>query len=139
MGAEAADDEFAVADNALAEGAGSGCGDGVEVDVFDDAAAVADEVMMLLVFGVVASGAAFCGDLADEAGFYEVAKIVVGGGAREAWVNAVDGFVDFGCGGVFMMRHEERHDAVALRGATQAAVFESLANCFRCHRRLDYV
>jgi hypothetical protein len=81
--AEAADDEFALADDALAERAGGRAWDGVEVDVFDGAAAVADEVVMLLVLGVVAGGAAFGGDLADEAGFYEVAEIVVGGGAGE--------------------------------------------------------
>ncbi len=81
MGAEAADDQFAFADDALAEGFGGRTGDGVPVDVFDVAAAVADEVVVLFVLGVVAGGAAFGGDLADEAGFYEVAEVVVGGGA----------------------------------------------------------
>ena len=39
---------------------------------------------MLLALGVVAGGAAFDGDLANETGFDEVAEIVVGGGARGA-------------------------------------------------------
>ena len=81
MGAEAADDEFALAHDALAEGFGGGGGDGVPVDVFDVAAAVADEVVVLFVFRVIASGAALGGDLTHEASFYEVAEVVVGGGA----------------------------------------------------------
>ena len=116
-GAEAADDEFALAHDAFAERACGGGGDGVPVDVFDAAATVADEVIVLLVFGVVAGGAAFGGDFADEAGFYKVAEVVVGGGAGGARVEAVDSFEDLRSGGVLVVAHEERHDAVALRSA----------------------
>ena len=88
---------------------------------------------MLFVLGVEAGGAAFGGDLADEAGLYEVAEIVVGGGAGGARVDAVDGFKDFGGGGVLVVLHEERHDAVALRGAAEAAVFKALADLLGFH------
>ena len=138
-GAEAADDEFAFAHDSLAERACGGGGDGVPVNVFDAAAAIADEVIVLFVFGVVTGRAAFGGDFADEAGFYKVAEVVVGGGAGGARVEAVNGFEDFGGGGVFVMAHEERHDAVTLRGAAEAAVFKFLPNLLRVHRSLDYV
>jgi len=138
-GAEAADDEFAFAHDSLAERACGGGGDGVPVDVFDAAAAIADEVIVLFVFGVVTGRAAFGGDFADEAGFYKVAEVVVGGGAGGARVEAVDGFEDFGGGGVFMMAHEERHDAVTLCGETKTAVLKPLTNYLGVHRKLDYV
>jgi len=137
--AEAADDQLAFADDALAEGFWCGRFDGVPPEVFYAAAAVADEVVVLLVFGVVTGGAAFGGDLADEAGFYQIAEVVVGGGAGGAWVDAVDGFEDFSGGGMLVVLHEERHDAVALRRAAEAAVFEALAYLLGFHWYLDYV
>jgi hypothetical protein len=107
--------------------------DGVPLDVFDVAAAVADEVVMLQVFGIVASGAAFDGDLPDEARFYEVAEVVVGGGAGGARVDAVDGFEDFGGGGVLVVIEQKGHDAEALRCEAQAIIFESLPDSLRVH------
>ncbi len=139
LGAEAADNELAFAHDAFAEGGCGRGGDGVPLDVFDLAAAVADEVVVLVVPGVVAGGAAFSGDLAHETGLDEVAEVVVGGGAGGAWVDAVDGLEDFGRGGVIVVRQQERHDAVALRGETQAAVLKSLPDLLRVHRGLDYV
>ena len=133
MGAEAADNELALTDDTLAECACGRAGNGVPLDVFDAAAAVADEVMMQLVLGVVTRGAAFGGNLADEAGVNEVAEIVIDGGARRARVEAIYGLEDFRGGGVLMVVHEERHDAVTLRGAAQAAVFESLTDCLGVH------
>ncbi len=133
MGAEAADDELALADDALAEGFWCGRFDGVPLEVFDVAAAVADEVVVLLVLGVVAGGAAFGGDLADEAGVDEVAEVVVGGGAGRAGVDAVDGFKDLGGGGVLVVREQERHDAVALGRAAEAAVFKALTDLVCVH------
>jgi hypothetical protein len=108
-------------------------GDGVEVEVFDDAAGVADEVVVLDALGVEAGGAAFDGDLANEARLNEVAEIVVGSGAGGAGVKAVDAFEDLSRGGVLVVRHQERHDAVALRGEAQAVIFESLPDLLRVH------
>ena len=96
-------------------------------------------MVVLLVFRVVAGGAAFGGDLTHEACFYEVAQVVVRGCAGGSRVNAVDGLKDLGSGGVVVVRHEERHDTVALRSKAQAAIFESLSDLLRAHRRLDYV
>ena len=109
------------------------------VDVFDVAAAIAEEVVMLFVLRVIAGGTAFGGDLAHEARFDEVAEVVVGGCAGGARVNAVDGFEDFGSGGMLVMLEQKRHDAVTLRSKAQAAIFESLSDLLRTHRRLDYV
>ena len=103
------------------------------VDVFDVAAAVADEVVVLLVFRVVAGGAAFGGDLTHEARFDEVAEVVVRGGAGGAGVNAVDGFKDLGCGGVVVVFEQKRHDAVALRCTAETVVFQPLPNLLRVH------
>jgi hypothetical protein len=100
FGAEAADDELDLVDDAFAERASGGFGNAVEVEVFDDATGVADEVMVLDALGVKAGGTAFDGDLADEAGLNEVAEIVVGGGAGGSGIETVDAFEDFGGGGV---------------------------------------
>lgn len=137
--AEATDDKFAVADDAMTQCAGSWLGELEPLDIFDVAAAIADEVVMLLVFGIITGGTAFGGDLANETSFDEVVEIVVGGSAGGARIDAVDGFEDLGCGGVLVVRHKKRHDGVALRGATQTAILEFLANFLHVHRRLDYV
>lgn len=133
LGAEPADDEFALAYYALAERSGGGAWHGVPVDVLDVAAAIANEVMMLAVFGVIARGAAFGGDLAHQARADEIAQIVIGGRAGRLRVHTIDGFEDLGCGGVFVVRHQERHDTVALRREAQPAMFELLPDLLRVH------
>ena len=138
-GAEATDDEFAFAHNALAERACSGAGNRVVFDVFDFTAAVADEVMVLDIPGVEARGAAFDGDFTDETSLNEVAEVVVGGGARRSRIDAVDGFGDFGGGRMTGVFKKKGHHAVTLRSASQTAVFESLPNRVGVHRDLDYV
>jgi hypothetical protein len=114
LGAEATDDEFYLMYDALTKRASGGLGDAVPVHVLDCAAGVADEVVMALAGDVEASGAAFDGNLADEAGLYEVTEIVVSGGAGRARVEAVDALKDFRSGGMSMMLKQERHHAEAL-------------------------
>jgi len=79
--AKTAENKFAFAQDSFAEEARGWIGHVVPLDVFDFAAAIADEMVMAHAFCVVARGAAFDGDFTDQAGFHQVAKIVVGGGA----------------------------------------------------------
>jgi len=131
--AKAADDQFAFAKEAFAEGVGSRFWHVVPIHIFDVAAAVADEMVMAHAFGIEAGGAAFDGDFADQAGFDEVAQIVINGGPGRARVEAIDGFEDFGSGGMAGMLDEEGHNAVTLRRAAQAAALEGLLDCLGIH------
>jgi hypothetical protein len=114
-------------------------GDGEVVEVLDGAALVADEVVVARTFDVKARGAAFDGDLADEAGFDEIAKIVIGGGAGRAGIETIDAFEDLSGSGMAGVVNEEGHDAEALRGAAETAVFQTGDDGLGVHCYLDYV
>jgi hypothetical protein len=117
--AKSAENDFALAQDSFAEVARGGVGHVVPLDVFDFAAAIADEVMMAHAFGVVTCGATFDGDFTDETRLHQIAKIVVGGGSRRAWIDAIDGFEGLGGGRVAVLLHQEGHHGVTLRSATQ--------------------
>ena len=133
LGAQAAENEFALAEFSFAEEARGGIGHVVPLDVFDFAAAIADEMVMAHAFCVVTRSAAFDGDFAHEASFYEVAKIVVGGGARGAWIDAIDGFEGFGSGWVAVVVEQEGHHCVTLGRATEAFFFEAALDLIGGH------
>jgi len=79
--AEAPENEFAFAKNPLVERTGGGLGQLIPIDVLNDAAAVADEVVMPRAFRIEPSGAALDGNFTNQAGLHQVPEIVVSGGA----------------------------------------------------------
>jgi hypothetical protein len=81
LGAEAAENEFAFAQDPLAEELRFWIRHVVPLHVLDFATPIADEMMMAHAFCIVTRGTAFDGDFTDQAGLHQVAKIVVGGGA----------------------------------------------------------
>jgi len=123
--AKSAENDFAFAQDSFAEVARCRVGHVVPLDVFDFAAAIADEVVMAHAFGVVARGAAFDGDFTDETRLHQIAEIVVGRGSRRPRIDAIDGFEGFGGGWVAVLLHQESHHGVTLRSATQTFVFET--------------
>jgi hypothetical protein len=122
--AKSAENDFAFAQDSFAEVARCRVGHVVPLDVFDFAAAIADEVVMAHSFGVVTRGAAFDGDFTDETRLHQIAKIVVGGGSRRARIDAIDGLEGFSRRWVAVLFHQESHHRVTLRSATQAFFLE---------------
>src|ERR1700722_6027185 len=85
--AKSAENDFALAQNSLAELARCRVGYVVPLDVFHVAAASADEVMMAHALRVVTRGAAFDGVFTDKTRLHQVPKIVVSGGTRRSRIN----------------------------------------------------
>lgn len=125
FGAKSTENEFAFAKHAFAEKTRGRIRHVVPLHVFDIAAAIADEVMVAHAFRVVTCGAAFDGDFTHQTRLHQIAKIVVGGGARRAWIDSIDGVEGFGGGGVAVVFHQKSHHRVTLRSATQAFVFQA--------------
>jgi hypothetical protein len=78
---KSSENKLAVAELSFAEEARGWIWHAVPLEVFDFAAAIADEVVVAHAFCVVTRGAAFDGDFSDQANFHQIAKIVVGGSA----------------------------------------------------------
>jgi hypothetical protein len=133
LGAESTKDKFTLAKDSFAEELRFWIRHVVPLDVFDFAATIADEMMMTHAFCVVTRGAAFHGNFADQAGFHQVAKIVVGGGARGARINAVYGFESFRSGRVAVVIHQEGHHRETLGSTTQAFVLEAALDLVHVH------
>src|ERR1700761_5080095 len=100
LSAKSAEDEFAIANDPLAQGARSGPGHVVPFNVLNISAAVADEVMMQQTFGIETRGAALDRYFAHQACLHQVTHIVIGGGPGRAGIRAIHGFEDFDGGGV---------------------------------------
>ena len=134
--AEAAEDELAFAKHTFAEQSRDRAGDVVPFDVFDVAAAVADEMVVLNAFGVKAGGAAFDGHFTHEAGLDEIAQIVISRGAGGAGVQTVDGFENFRGGRMTVLPGQKRHDGVALRGAAKAVGVQRASDDFGVRKQI---
>src|ERR1700722_9458477 len=93
--AKSAENDFAFAQDSFAEVARCRVGHVVPLDVFDFAAAIADEVVMAHSFGVVTRGAAFDGDFTDETRLHQIAEIVVGRGSPRTQGGALDRILGF--------------------------------------------
>ena len=91
-------------------------------------------MMMTQAFCVVTRGAAFDGDFAHQAGFHQIAEIVVGGGARRTWIDAINGFEGFRSGWVAVVVHQKGHHRVTLRRATEALFFQAALNGIHVHQ-----
>src|ERR1700759_887849 len=118
LAAKSAKNEFALANDSLAEKARGWIRHVVPLDVFDFTAAIADEMMMTHAFRVVTRGATFDRDLTHETRLHQVAKIVVRGGARRARVAAIDGFESFGRRRMGVLIHQKIHPRVTLRSTS---------------------
>ncbi|HVM93349.1 MAG TPA: hypothetical protein VMT67_11090 [Terriglobales bacterium] len=79
---------------------------------------------MTHVFDIEARRTALDGHFAHKARLHQVAQIVVRGGAGRAWVDAIDGFENFGGRGMPGMVHQERHHGMALGCTSQATALE---------------
>jgi len=75
--AEPAEDQLAFANNSLTERTRDRPGHVVPLQVLNTAAAVADEVMMLLAFCIEAPGAALHGHFAHQASLHQIPQIVI--------------------------------------------------------------
>jgi hypothetical protein len=122
--AKSAENEFAIANDALAQGARGRPGHVVPLNVVNISAAVADEVMMQKTFGIESSGAALDRNFTHQACLHQVTQIVISGGPRRAGIGAIHGFEDLDGGGVPVLFHQEGHHGVALRSAAQPAAFQ---------------
>lgn len=131
--AKPAEDEFAFTQDSFAEKARRRVRHVVPLDVFDFAAAIADEVVMAHAFRVVARGAAFDGDFTHQAGLHQITKVVVCGGARGARIDAIHGFECFRGGWVAIVVHQKGHHCVTLRRAAEALVFQTLLDWIHVH------
>jgi len=139
FGAKSAENEFAIANDPLTQGARSRPGHVVPLNVLNITAAVADEVMMQQAFGVESRGAALDRHFAHQACLHQVTQIVISGGPGRAGIGAIHGFEDLDGGGVPVLVHQEGHHSVALRSAAQPAAFQRPLDRLGVHRRLDYL
>ncbi len=80
FGAEPPENEFAFANNPLAEGTLGGPGHVIPINVFNFSAAVTDEVMMQQAFGIESRCAAFDRNFTHQARLHEVSQIVISRG-----------------------------------------------------------
>ncbi len=80
-GAEPPENYFVPSQNPLAESAGSRLPHVVPLQIFDVAAAIADEVVMTHAFSVESRGAPLHGHFPHQARAHQIPQIVVGGGA----------------------------------------------------------
>jgi hypothetical protein len=80
FGAKSAENEFALANDPLTQGARGRPGHFVPLNVFNISAAVADEVMMQQAFGIESRGAALDCHFTHQAGLHQVTQIVISGG-----------------------------------------------------------
>jgi hypothetical protein len=97
-------------------------------------------MVMTNVFGVKARRATLDGNFAHKPGLNEIAQIVVSGGPRAAWIESVNGFEDFGRGGMAVMRQKKGHHGKALGRTAQPAALEGLSDLLGVHPEyLEYV
>ncbi len=80
FGAKSAENEFALANDPLTQGARGWHGYVIPLNVLNIFAAVADEVMMQQAFGIVSRGAALDRHFTHQACLHQVTQIVVSGG-----------------------------------------------------------
>ena len=80
--AEPAKNQFAFANNALAQGACSRPGHVVPIDVLYVATVVADEMVVPHAFRIESRGAAFDSHFAHQASVHEISQVVIRGGSR---------------------------------------------------------
>src|ERR1700742_602750 len=78
FGAKSAEDEFAITNDPLTQGARGRPGHVVPLDVLNISAAVADEMMMQQSLGIETRGAAFDGHFTHQACLHQVTQIVIG-------------------------------------------------------------
>ncbi len=107
------------------------------IQVFHDAAAVADEMMMARAFGIKPRGAAFNGYFPHQARLHQIPQVVISGGAGTARVQAIDAFKDFGSRWMSRMLQQKSYHCVALRRIAQSALFEGTFNLRSVHKELD--
>src|SRR5580658_7836280 len=81
FGAKSTQNEFAIANDPLTQGARSRPGHVVPLNVLNISAAVADEVMMQQAFGIESRGAALDGHFAHQSCLHQVTQIVISGGS----------------------------------------------------------
>ena len=124
FGAKSAENEFAIANDPLTQGARGRPGHVVPLNVLNISAVVADEVMMQQAFGIESRGAAFDRHFTHQACLHQVTQIVISSGLGRAGIRAIHGFENLDRGGVFVLFHQEGHHGVALRSAAQSTAFQ---------------
>ena len=127
------ENEFALANDPLAERARSWRRHVKPVHVFDIAAAVTDEVVMPHTFRIESRGPTLDGHFADQASLHQVPQIIVSCGPGRARVHTIDGFKNFRSRGMPVGFHQECHDSVTLRCTPQPTVFQGLFNSGSIH------
>jgi hypothetical protein len=80
LGAKSAENEFAIANDPLPQGARGRPGHVIPLKVLNISAAVADEVMVQQAFGIESRGAALDRHFTHQACLHQVTQIVVSGG-----------------------------------------------------------
>src|ERR1051325_5228283 len=95
FGAESAENKLAFTNNSFAERTRCGLGYVIPIHILNTAAVVADEVVMLHIFRIKPSGAAFDGNLAYQTNLHQITKIVISGGTRGTWIHTVYGLKNF--------------------------------------------
>jgi hypothetical protein len=116
-GAKSSENEFAIANDPLTQGALGWLGHVVPLYVLNISAAVADEVMMQHAFHIESRGAALDRHFTHQACLHQVTQIVISSGLGRAGIRAVDSFEDLDRGGVPVLFHQEGHHCVALCSA----------------------
>jgi hypothetical protein len=103
------------------------------MDILDVAAAIADKVVVPRVSRVEPSRAPFHGNFPHQTGVNEVPQIVIDRCAGGAGVNAIHSLINFRGRWMTVALHQEGHDGIALRGATQSALFQGLFDGRKVH------
>src|ERR1700751_2799833 len=131
--AEPAENNFAFAKHAFPDRLRSRPGHVVPLDVFNVAAAVADEVVMPHAFRIESGGATLDGHFAHQSRLHQVPQIVIGCGSRGTRIHVIHAFEDFRSRRVAVAFHQECHHSVALRRAPQPAALQGLLNLLSIH------
>src|SRR6202158_2633552 len=90
--AESPENEFAFAKNPLTEGARARRGHVIPFNIFNIAAAVADEVVMLRAFRIESRGAALDGHFTHQTRLHQVPQILISRGPGRARIHAIHSF-----------------------------------------------
>jgi hypothetical protein len=122
--AKSAENEFAIANDPLTQGARRRPGHVVPFNVLNISATVADEMMMQQAFGIESRGAALDRHFSHQARLHQVTQIVIGGGLGRPGIRAIHRLEDLDGGGVPVLFHQESHHRITLRSAAQTAAFQ---------------
>ena|SRR5579871_467196 len=112
---EPSKNQFALANKPLTERTGHRLGHVIPIQIFDIAAAVANEVVMPHAFGVETRGTALDSNFPYQASPHQVSQIVIRCGPGRAGIDAIDGFENFRGRGMAVTFEQKCHHGVPLR------------------------